>query len=115
MPHIIIEHSVDIESQIDMADLLRAAHNALADKGIDRARIKTRAVPISHCFVGNHDCNEGSMIHTTLLLLEGRDIALKQEYATAINDAVKGIVSAKITECSYTLEVRDMVKDTYIL
>jgi len=114
MPHIIIEYSQNIEASIDMPALLAQTHDILAAQGIDRARIKTRGIAVSHAVVGNDGAN-GAMAHITLLLLEGRDTPTKQQYGTSIHEHVKGVIIQSIPDAKVTLEVRDMDKDTYIL
>ena len=111
MPHIIVEYSKNLEEQIDIPNMLSGIHGALAGEGIDQSRIKTRGHAIDHAVVGDQGAN-GSMAHTTLLLLEGRDIPTKKQYG----DAIHAVLSKTVPQdCSITLEIRDMVKDTYYL
>ena len=114
MPHIIVEHSSNIEDQIDLPDLLQGLHDALAAEGIDKARIKTRSIPLSHAVVGDHG-SSGHMVHITLLLLAGRDVATKKQYADPLHALAKGVLQEKLPQCAVTLEVRDMNSDTYYL
>lgn len=109
MPHIIVEYSNALDAQIPA--LLETLHKTLADEGIDIARIKTRGIKIDHAVVGDQGV-ERTMLHATLLLLVGRDIATKKQYG----DALK----AKMDEAApagtkVTLEIRDMAADTYYL
>lgn len=111
MPHIIVEYSANLENQIDIPSMLSGMHDALADQGVDKNRIKTRGISIPHAIVGNQGAT-GKMIHITLLLLEGRDIQTKKTYATPIHTIAK---QSAPEECAVTLEIRDMVSETYIL
>lgn len=113
MPHIIVEYSESLDGPIDMQCLLGALHEALAAQGIDKTRIKTRGIPVAHAFVGEKG-KAGTMIHATLLLLEGRDVATKKQYGDALHEILKK-ASAKSPVCATTLEIRDMNKDTYYL
>lgn len=109
MPHIIVEYSAALESLVP--DLLPKLHNALAAQGIDKARIKTRGISLAHNVVGDQGA-DGKMLHATLLLLEGRDVATKKQYADPIHAAMKEAAPAG---CAVTLEVRDMAAETYYL
>ncbi len=111
MPHIIIEYSKNLESQADVSALVHGLHDVLAAQGIDKARIKSRAVAVNHAVVGDKGA-DGVMAHTTLLLLEGRDVATKKQYG----DALYKVMQDSAPEgCSLTLEIRDMIKDTYYM
>ncbi len=113
MPHIIIEYSRALESRVDFPALLGTLHETLADQGIDVARIKTRGIALDHAVVGERGV-EGSMVHGTLLLLEGRDVATKRRYGDALYNVMKTILQT-VPACAVTLEMRDMVKETYYL
>ena len=114
MPHIILEYSSDLETKTDIQSLLEGMHDALSNEGVDRSRIKTRAIAVPHYVVGN-DGKEGSMAHITLLLLEGRDDATKKQYSMPIHQLVKDQLTKNIPNAAVTLEVRDMDKENYIL
>ncbi len=111
MPHIILEYSKSIETHVDISAALSDMHDTLAAQGVDKARIKTRAVSLEHNIIGDTGPT-GQMIHVTLLLLEGRDVATRQQYGQALYDILQPYVPEA---CSLTLEVREMHKDTYIL
>lgn len=115
MPHIIVEYSQNMGPDLDIPDILTDLHETLAAQGVDKARIKTRAIPLLHSVVGSNEANEGTMAHATLLLLEGRDVATKQAYGQALHKVLAAAVKTPFPDCAVTLEVRDMVKDTYIL
>jgi len=109
MPHIIVEYSAALEPVVP--DLLMALHDALAAQGIDKVRIKTRGVGLNHAVVGEQGLN-GKMLHATLLLLEGRDVATKKQYGDALHGLLK---NAAPDGCAVTLEIRDMIAETYYL
>lgn len=115
MPHIIVEYSRNLEQGSDIPQLLVNLHEALIGQGIDKARIKTRAIALDNFVVGDAEINKGQMVHTTLLLLEGREMSVKKQYVAALSTAVRNAVKDKFPDCAVTLEVRDMVKETYIL
>jgi len=114
MPHIVVEYSDNLASKIDAQNMVGGLHEALAAEGIDKARIKTRAIKLESYSVGDHG-KGGEMVHVTLLLLEGRDIPTKQQYGQALHKVVCEHVKTSAPNCSCTLEVRDMVTEAYIL
>ncbi|MCB1651692.1 MAG: hypothetical protein KDI46_06535 [Alphaproteobacteria bacterium] len=109
MPHIIVEYSKTLEPKIPA--LLSSLHEALAAQGIDKARIKTRGIALSHADVGE-DGAGGQMMHATLLLLAGRDLETKKRYGDALHGLMKKTAPP---HCAVTLEIRDMDPDTYYL
>lgn len=115
MPHIIVEFSETMEDILDVSSLLHKLHRGLAVEGVDQSRIKTRAIELEHFVIGNNEPEQGSMIHITLLLLEGRGYDVKNQYGQALHAIAKEYVAAQFPDCVITLEVRDMVKETYIL
>jgi 5-carboxymethyl-2-hydroxymuconate isomerase len=115
MPHIVVEYSSNLEGLVDVSDMLNDMHSALAAEGVDKFRVKTRGVSIPHSVVGDTAPNVGQMIHITLLLLEGRDDALKQQYSKPLYNVAKSATQSVVPDCSVTLEVRDMSAATYIL
>ncbi len=114
MPHIIVEYSKNLGDIIEISNLVLDMHDALADQGIDKTRIKTRAVRCNYVAVGDFG-SHGHMLHATLLLLEGRDVETKRQYGDALVEVMKKSVEGSVKHCSVTLEVRDMVKDTYYM
>lgn len=97
-----------------MDALLGELHETLAAQGgVEKARIKTRGLPVAHAFVGEKG-KAGTMLHATLLLMEGRDLATKKKYGDALHGVLKK-ASLKNPVCAVTLEIRDMNKDTYYL
>ena len=114
MPHVIVEYSKNLGDIINISKLVYDLHEALAAQGVDKSRIKTRAIECNYVSVGDQD-SRGHMLHATLLLLEGRDNTTKKQYGDVLHSMMKGYVGDVVKHCSVTLEIRDMVKDTYYL
>ncbi len=114
MPHIIVEYSRDLEQKSDISKLITDMHNQLADQGIDKSRIKSRAIALSHVVVGDKG-GAGSMVHATLLILEGRDDETKSRYGQALYSIMKNFANTLDCECAATLEIRDMSRDFYYM
>ena len=116
MPHIIVEYSETLRLEVDMVQTLGRLHETLAkNEGINKDRIKTRAIPINYSVVGEHPPNVGLMAHATLLLLEGRDDMTKQDYAKPLHNILVEAFTARYPDCKVTLEVRDMKAGTYLM
>jgi 5-carboxymethyl-2-hydroxymuconate isomerase len=112
MPHITLEYSRSLEDQMDVPALLTRLHNALASQpGIEKARIKTRGIPVNYELVGD-GTGKRTMAHITLLLLAGRDTATRKVYGAALHQTA---LDAAPKDCAVTLEVREMDRDTYFL
>lgn len=112
MPHIIMEMTRNLADSIDHESLLRDLHTTLAaEKDIEEDRIKSRTYISDTSIIGIIG-KQGKMLHVTVLLLSGRDNQTRQLYGQRLHAIARTYVPA---ECSLTLEVRDMLKDSYIL
>lgn len=112
MPHIIVEYSKNLGEIIEVSDLVVQMHETLAGLGVDKTRIKSRAISCNYVSVGDVGVH-GHMLHATLLLLEGRDDATKKKYGDALHAVMQHFMDGVVKHCSVTLEIRDMKKETY--
>ncbi len=113
MPHIIVECSANIADDIAIDDLLQILHYKVAAHNVEIFKIKARAVFLDHYIVAD-GAPENSMVHVTLLLLEGRG----KDFAKVVGDGLyadlKAHIAAKNIEyCAMTLEIREMDAETY--
>src|SRR5262245_28273489 len=113
MPHIIVEYSDNLTG-LNLAGLLDGLHEGLAGAGVDKARIKTRAVKLTDYVVADKG-STGEMVHVTLLILEGRDLATKKKLGDPLYEVAKKFAHTKYPDCKVTLEIREMSKDTYYM
>lgn len=109
MPHITVEYSPSLSEM--MPTLLGQLHDALAENGVDKAKIKTRGILVQSAYVGEQGL-KGTMMHATLLLLAGREVEIKKHYGSVLYQIMKQAAPA---DCSVTLEVREMAVETYFL
>lgn len=106
MPHVIIEYSAD--RGIEAKKLVITAHNAAIASGLFGANdIKTRAHAVSDYIVGE---GVNGFVHVCVYLLEGRSTEQKKLLATSMSEA---LVPVAASGSQLTVDVRDMVKDTY--
>ncbi|MFK7840219.1 MAG: 5-carboxymethyl-2-hydroxymuconate Delta-isomerase [Bdellovibrionales bacterium] len=113
MPHIIVEYSDHLA--IDIPKLLSELHNDLAARDtVTIKAIKTRAIPIEHCVIGDMD-TANSIIHIALKLLPGRDDALKTQMTQGLADiAAAHVKRPQNPECSITVECLTLDAESYI-
>ena len=112
MPHIIVEYSDSLIVDFKIEALLHDLHENLAGQPtIDKARIKTRAIPLQHCIVGDDDAlNE--MIHIAVKLMPGRDDALRKTIAESLQKIAYRHVQ-RHPDCKITAEVMELDKASY--
>ena len=111
MPHIVVEYTDTLSDRVDIPKLLSDLHDDLAEREtVDIHAIKTRAIPVQYCVVGDGE-NPDKFIHITLRLLPGRNDDLKKEMAQGLFDiAVKERHDDRI---SISVEVVDMHAASY--
>ncbi len=116
MPHIIIEHSKGILTQIYRDSFMRDIHNSIAGMhGCELGRIKTRAIEYDsgRTFVGEHG-TFAEMVHINLKLMPGRSDEEKTELAQALYQAANTHVPAdKFPNRSLTVEVSELHGPSY--
>jgi len=114
MPHIIVEYSKNLGDAIEVPNLISNLHDTLSEQGIDKSRIKSRAIAYNDVVVGDKGAS-GYMMHITLLILKGRDTDTKKLYGDTLHQVMKDAVKGMDVECSTTLEIREMNKETYYM
>ena len=114
MPHVIVEHSANIADHYETKQLLSDIHNALADAGAPIERVKTRSIALNNFIIGT-DAPDAAMIHITVLLLAGRDVATQKAMCDPVHEMLVSKVATidGLQNCSVTMEIRDMAADTY--
>jgi 5-carboxymethyl-2-hydroxymuconate isomerase len=99
MPHIIVEYSGNIESNVSPQDLVAAMHEAAIASGIaDVAGFRTRAERRDNYRVGDGDPNNG-FVHVTARIRQGRSLeqrkALAQTLMAAADKALEAAFHAR--------------------
>jgi 5-carboxymethyl-2-hydroxymuconate isomerase len=84
MPHIILEHTKDIEA---IPELLNNLHNSLAGQDtVKLASLKTRSILLNESVVA--DEKRASMVHVTVKLLPGRSDELRLKMTSDLQDII---------------------------
>lgn len=107
MPHCIIEHSSDLESETLMS-LVFSGANASGLFGSDGKDIKVRAIPYCHHQTGKV---KNTFVHVSLKILSGRN---DEQKITLSRLVVEKLQSLPVSNCSITSEVIDMERTTYL-
>ncbi len=106
MPHIIVEHTEDIEG-VDA--LVGELHQSLAaQESVTIGGIKSRSIAVQNTFVG--EAQNGSMVHVTIKLLSGRSDDLR---AKMTGDLLNIIRSKVADSTSVTVESSDLHAPSY--
>jgi 5-carboxymethyl-2-hydroxymuconate isomerase len=93
MPHIILEHSANLESDLDINVLVRALHDAaLTCPTIDLLALRSRAERREHVLVADGN-PEHRFAMVTARILAGRSDAVKQQIADTLFATLKDGVS----------------------
>ncbi|MEE2998355.1 MAG: 5-carboxymethyl-2-hydroxymuconate Delta-isomerase [Pseudomonadota bacterium] len=103
MPHFVIEYAREVESQINLPELLEVTHQVGTNSGLMKPEdIKVRARPYDHYrMVGAND----TFVHTTIFLLEGRTDEQKEKLSIALRTEQAKLMP-DVTAIS--IDIRDM-------
>jgi len=108
MPHCIVEYSSGVADQIEIDDLVAAAHQGVLSSGLfDEYDIKTRAVSYTHHRTG---ATRDSFVHVTVRLLSGRDDAQKADLSEKVLAAIEPLLPGV---ASVGVEICDIHRDSY--
>ncbi|SCA62565.1 Uncharacterized protein SCG7109_AB_00370 [Chlamydiales bacterium SCGC AG-110-M15] len=113
MPHLIFEHSSNIQEDIHYPDLLKSLHEIVSQLSVPSA-IKSRAICHDHFRVGNGEPDR-AFVHITVLLLTGRDHTQKKKLGEDLLSFLKEkfSLSYKNLNCDFTIAVEDINRDVY--
>lgn len=89
MPHVIIEYSDTLESQVSRKELLNTAHQAVEASGLFNAHdIRSRTQSFDHFRLG---ANKHHFLHVTVKLMRGRTDEQKNQLTTGVATALQGL------------------------
>ena len=110
MPHIIVEHTEDIEG---VGALVGELHHSLAgQESVTLGGIKSRSIVVQNAFVGEaqNGSQNGSMIHVTIKLLSGRSDELRAKMTGDLLNVIRSKVAESV---SVTVESVDLHNESY--
>jgi len=113
MPHITIEYSNNLSQKLTESKLMRTLHDCVIAHDVAAVKIKTRMIKVDDYIVGEGQ-PENSMMHVSLLLLEGRGEAFAEKLGADFHGVLQSTLADQgITDCAATLEVREMNSNLY--
>lgn len=115
MPHLIIEHSVNIVEQPDFEQLFSRMHWILTETGAFKlADIKSRVHPCQTYYIADGNTNN-TFVHLRLEILEGRSTDVKKQAGERLLALLKETFahSVKQKDCLLSVEIRDMARECY--
>lgn len=111
MPHCCMEYTLGVLEDISKTELLSTAHQVMLNSGLfGAADVKTRAYVTEDYILGEHPISHSNFIHIIIYLLSGR--TTEQKYA--LTHSMAETLRSKLPNVpSITVDIRDMVRDTY--
>ena len=114
MPHLRLEHTINIESKISCELFDKLVNVLIKNTSIKSYNCKNRAIKINNFHLDLENGNEG-FIHLEIIILEGRSKKTKQKIGRESLDFLKSYFQKKSNESSLqiSLEIREMKKEDY--
>lgn len=110
MPHLMIDYSVNVETDVDIGALCDTLRDVAASiDAFPVAGVKVRAVRVDHYAIADGNPEHG-FIDISVRIREGRDMETKQNAAQKIFDAANEFVAdvMRRRSLSLSLELRDI-------
>ena len=110
MPHLMIDYSVNVETDVDIGALCDTLRDVAASiDAFPLAGVKVRAVRVDHYSIADGNPEHG-FIDISVRIREGRDMETKQNAAQKIFDAANEFVAdvMRRRSLSLSLELRDI-------
>ena len=117
MPHIVIEHSANIESDVPPQSLVDAMHAAAIATGIaDVAGFRTRAARRDFYRIGNGDPSNG-FVHIVARIRHGRSIEQRKSLAEALMSAANAALEPAFAArpLALSVEVHEIDPETRLM
>ena len=114
MPHLFVEHSANVESVIDVADLVGALHDAAIATGSAAVdALRTRAV--RRDVVAIADCHpDNGFVAVTIRIGAGRDTDEKRSLVKALMQALDDTLGAAQAPMMLSVEVQEIDPESRI-
>jgi len=108
MPHIVIEYSDNLKTDLETSELTKKLHKAVVEFGLfEPASVKARSLEYSDFVLTGA---ASSFIHVTVSILSGRTV----EQRNALNDAVFKVISTAVPAAEkISSDIREMNAETY--
>ncbi len=111
MPHFTIEYSANLDSQVDMADVVETVRKAAVETGIfPLGGIRVRAVRCEHYAIGDGNPNF-AFLDMLLRLGEGRDLKTRKEAGEHIFRALSASLDPVFANRKFALSFDMQIND----
>ncbi|KAE8178248.1 5-carboxymethyl-2-hydroxymuconate Delta-isomerase [Photobacterium carnosum] len=108
MPHCIVEYAKDLETDIDLTELMTTTHFSIFSSGIfEEEDIKTRLIPYEVYRTGT---TEKPFVHITLRILPGRS---DQQKDTLLELILHNVASMFHSDIALSVEIEDINQQSY--
>ena len=114
MPHIVIEYSANLESDIDIPALVVALHEtAVGIPDLPVGGLRTRTARRDQYRIADGHTDNG-FINVTLRIAEGRSLEVRQQAGEELFETLKGFVAPQFERrpMSLSLEVQEIQAET---
>ena len=117
MPHLVIEHSADIQN-LQIQNLQKEIQDIMSkvEGNFDPDQCKCRSVSFAEYLVGNPNQNTSSFIHITLKVLTGRTAEVRKNLSQKIAEFTKIFftnLNLKTSRCEISVDLVEMDAQTY--
>jgi 5-carboxymethyl-2-hydroxymuconate isomerase len=115
MPHFVLEYSDNIPGEVDFKEFFKRLHTLLVDVGpFKLSDIKSRAIRHQEFYVADGQ-ESNAFVHLTLSIFKGRDLGIRQAVGEKLLAFLREEFARSLQKlnCSYTVEIREMDKETY--
>jgi 5-carboxymethyl-2-hydroxymuconate isomerase len=111
MPHFTIEYSANLDSRLDMAEVVEAVRRAAVETGIfPLGGIRVRAIRCEHYGIADGDPHHG-FLDMVLRLGEGRDLVTRQrageDIFRALSDHLDAVFASTSLALSFDMQIND--------
>ncbi len=117
MPHIIIEHSSDINNDLilKIQNGTQATLSSVKEGNFDLEQCKVRSHAFEQYLVGSSNQNHSSFLHVTIKILAGRSAEVRKIVAQKVIDFLNQTLSKNIKSQRFDLsvDVVEMDRNTY--
>ncbi len=114
MPHLTLEHTGNVDPNVEFEAVFLRLHSVLADAGIKLANCKSRATVRDLFYVAN-GTGSSAFVHLDVRFMEGVPGESKQEIGEGVLAVLRDCFGAPpgIDDFQITVEIRDIERDAY--
>ena len=114
MPHLTLEYTKNLESEMSFDDLFPRLHQALVDvAAIPIGNCKSRARRLDNYYIAGGG-PQHAFVHLAIRLMEGRSVELKRNIGRGCLEVLQELCCSPAgLELQITVEIQDIERTTY--